>query len=72
MAEYILVDLYLHCMIKDYRVALEKLSFSSFSKLMEAGRRTNESIKKTSKYNSLIKSNFFLRYVEGGIDDCSC
>lgn len=41
----------LHDMFDEYRVFLENLSFLSFSRLMEAERRTNESVRRTSKSN---------------------
>lgn len=40
--EEVLVNVGLHGMKNEYRVFLENLMFSSFSKLMEAARRTNE------------------------------
>lgn len=36
-------------MVSEYRVYLENLTFPSFSELMEAAQRTNESIKKPSR-----------------------
>lgn len=47
-----LVSLCLHVMTEVYRVFLENLSFSSFAKLMEVARRTNESMGKSSKSNT--------------------
>lgn len=46
VAEDFLVDVYLHDIIQDYRIYLENLSLSSFSRLMEAMRRTKESVPK--------------------------
>lgn len=44
-----LVDVCLHGMPNEYRVYLENLTFLSFSKLIEAVRRTNESVRKPSR-----------------------
>lgn len=42
MDEYVLVDVYLHGMMEEYRVKLENLSFVFFSRLGEiAGRKMN-------------------------------
>lgn len=47
--EETLVDICLHGMANEYRVYLENLTFLSFSKLMDAARRTNESVRKPSR-----------------------
>lgn len=44
--EDVLVNVCLHGMSDEYRVFLENLMFSSFSKSMEASRHTNESIRR--------------------------
>lgn len=49
--EEILVDVCLHGMNDEYRVFLENLTFSSFLKLMETARQTNESVRRTPKAN---------------------
>lgn len=49
--EEILVNVCLHDMNDEYQVFLENLTFSSFSKLMEAARRANESTRRTPKPN---------------------
>lgn len=48
----LLVYVCLHDMAGEYRVFLGNLSFSSFSKLMEAVWRTNELVRKSSKFNT--------------------
>lgn len=40
------VDVCLHGMVHEYRVYLENLTFPHFSKLLEAARRANESVRK--------------------------
>lgn len=47
--EETLVDVYLHGMVNEYPVYLENLTFPSFSKLIEAARRTYESVRKPSR-----------------------
>lgn len=47
--EETLVDVCLYGMANEYRVYLENLTFPSFSKLMEAARRINESVRKPSR-----------------------
>lgn len=47
--EETLVNVCLYGMANEYCVYLENLTFPSFSKLMEAARRTNESIRKPSR-----------------------
>lgn len=49
--EEVLVNVCLHGMNNEYEVFLETLTFSSFSKLMEAARKTNESIRRIPKAN---------------------
>lgn len=51
------IDVCLHGMAKEYMVFLENLSFFSLSKLMEAARCTNESMHKSSKFNTSSKPN---------------
>lgn len=63
MAEDVLVDLSLHFMTEDYRINLESLFFSSFSRLMETARCTNELVRKTSRSSSLIRSSSLVRTV---------
>lgn len=48
------MDLYLHGMIEDHHVHLRILSFASFSRIMEAERRTNKSLKKISTSNETV------------------
>lgn len=55
VVEDVLVDVCLHKTIKDYQSYLERLSFSSFSQLMEASRRTSETVKKAVESSSLIR-----------------
>lgn len=45
--EKTMVDVCLHSIASDYRVFLEKLSFSSSLKLMEVTRQTSESVRRT-------------------------
>lgn len=52
--EEVLVNVCLHGMNDEYLVFLENLTFSSFSKLMEAARRTNESVRRTPKANRIF------------------
>lgn len=47
--EETLIGVCLHGMVNEYRVYLENLTFPSFSKLIEAARRTNESVRKPSR-----------------------
>lgn len=47
--EETMVDVCLHDMANEYRVFLENPSFPSFSKLMEAAKRTNESVRRTPR-----------------------
>lgn len=47
--EEVLVNVCLHGMNEEYRVFLENLTFSSFSKLMKAARQTNESVRRAPK-----------------------
>lgn len=42
VADDVFVDVRLHGIVEDYRIYLENISFSSFFRLMEAVRRTNE------------------------------
>lgn len=44
-----LIDVCVHGMMKEYRIFLDNLSFSSFSKLMEAARGANESVQPSTK-----------------------
>lgn len=53
--EDVLVDICLHGMIEEYHLHLENLSFASFSRLMEAARRKNESVRKIVSYNLVIR-----------------
>lgn len=50
----VLVDVDLHRMTEDYRIYIENLSFSSFSKLM--GVSEEQSAKRNSRSSSLIRS----------------
>lgn len=52
--EEVLVNVCLHGMNDEYRVFLENLTFSSFSKLMEKGRPKNESMRRTPKSSSAV------------------
>lgn len=45
-------------MLQVYRVFLENMAFSYFSKLMEAARRTNEIVCRSSRASSTNWSNF--------------
>lgn len=54
--EDVLLDACLRGTIEDYRIYLENLSPSPFSRLMEAVRRTNASIKTTIKSSATISS----------------
>lgn len=47
--EEMLVDVCLHGIANEDGVYLENLAFPSFSKLIEAARRTNESVRKPSR-----------------------
>lgn len=47
--EEVLVNVCLHGMDDEYKVSLENLTFLSFSKLMEAARRTNKSVRRAPK-----------------------
>lgn len=49
-----MVSVCLHGMSDEYQVFLENLTLSSFSKLMEASRRTNESTRRTPKSNRTV------------------
>lgn len=53
-AEKVLVDVGFHDITEEYQSFLENLSFSSLFSSMEAKRRTNESIGKTSRSISII------------------
>lgn len=48
-----------HGKTEEYRVFLENLSFPSFSKLMEAAKRTNESVHKSSRFNTTASPTKF-------------
>lgn len=48
---------FLHGMLEEYRVFLENLPFPSFSRLRESARRTNESVRRTSKSSSINRPN---------------
>lgn len=50
----VLVNVCLHGIDDEYRVLLENPTFSSFLNLMEASRRTNESVRGTPKPNRII------------------
>lgn len=50
-----LVKICLHAIVEEYRIFLENLSFSSFSKLMEAPRLTKESMHRTSRSSSAAR-----------------
>lgn len=54
--ERILVDVCLHYMLEECRIFFENLFFSSFSKLMEPARRTNDSVHRAS-LSSTSRSN---------------
>lgn len=47
--EEVLVNICLHGMNDKYSIFLEHVKFSSFSNLMKAARRTNESVRRTPK-----------------------
>lgn len=47
VAGEVLVEVCLHSMMEEYSLFLESLSFSFISKLMEATRCTNESVRRT-------------------------
>lgn len=49
--EEILVNVCLHGMNDKYRVFLKNLTFSSFSKLIEIARKTNESVRRAPKHS---------------------
>lgn len=55
--EETLVNVCLHGMSGEYRAFLENLIFSSFSKLMEAARRTNESVRRTLGANKTFSTS---------------
>lgn len=46
------INVCLHGMLEEYRIFMEKLSFASFSKLMEAAHRTNEPVCRTLRFRS--------------------
>lgn len=48
-------------MVEEYRVFLENLLFTSFPKLMEEAKRTNESVKKTSNPSHVSSPNPVVR-----------
>lgn len=50
----VLVNVCLHGMNDVYRVFLENLTFSSFSKLMEATKRTKKSVRRTLKLSRVF------------------
>lgn len=54
--EEVIVDLYLHDMNEEYRVFHKNFSFLSFSKLMEASRPTNESVRRTLKLSRTVNT----------------
>lgn len=72
----VLVDVCLHEMMVEYIIYLENMSFCFFSKLMEAAKCTNESIKETSMFNSLIhysslvKSTSKKRLIVAAVEKC--
>lgn len=51
------VNVCLHGMMEVYKIFLENLSFRSFSKLMEAPERTNESVHRTSRSSAATRPN---------------
>lgn len=53
MPKEVLINACLHGMMKEYRTFLENLSFLSFASLMEVARRTNESVRRTSRSRSV-------------------
>lgn len=53
----LLVHMFLHSRLEEYRMFLESLSFSSFSKLMEASRYSNDSVRKALQLSSTSWSN---------------
>lgn len=55
VAADVLVDVYLHSILEEYRVHLDNVSFTSFSHLVKAARRTNESAQKTVMYDPTVK-----------------
>lgn len=59
----VLVDVWLHGMLEDYK-NLENMWFSSFSRLMEVGRHTNESVTKTLRSHSLLRCCFCVSLLE--------
>lgn len=52
VAEGVLVDVCLYGMMEEYRIFLENIFFPSFSRLMEAARCNNDSVRRTSKSSS--------------------
>lgn len=56
-----LVDIFLYGMANEYRVYLEKLIFSSFSKLMKVARITNESVRRPPKTTIANRSGIIPR-----------
>lgn len=55
VAENVLVDVDIRRILEEYVVRLETLSFTSFLRLMEIVRRMNYSVKKSLRYNSVIR-----------------
>lgn len=53
VTEDVMGDIYLHAIIEDYRIYFVSLSFSSFSRLIEAAGHANESIRKASRPSSI-------------------
>lgn len=55
--EMMLVDVCLHGMTEEYCIFVENLSFSSFTKLMEAAHRTNQKVRPSSASRSSSNSS---------------
>lgn len=70
--EEVLVNACLHGMLDEYHVYLENLSFLSFFMLMEAARRTNEFVKRTSKWSCASRPNFMVRPATPKEEDNRC
>lgn len=57
----VLLNVCLHRILEEFRVLLENLSLSSFSRLMEVARRTNGSVRRTLRSSSTSCPSFMIR-----------
>lgn len=59
--EEVFVNICLQGMLEECCIFLENLSFQSFSRLMEAVKRTNETVTRTTRPNSISRPSSMIR-----------